>query len=47
MRHISLILEQKERAKGKNTIDLRADRVHQLYFNDPDGYEIEVNDRKD
>lgn len=32
--------------KGKNTIDLRADGVHQIYFKDPDGYEIEVNDRK-
>ena len=33
-------------AKGNFTIDYRADGVHQIYFKDPDGYEIEVNDRK-
>jgi len=33
-------------AKGKGTIDLRGDGVHQIYFRDPDGYEIEVNDMK-
>lgn len=27
-------------------IDLRWDAVHQIYFNDPDGYQIEVNDRR-
>lgn len=32
--------------KGNFTIDYRADGVHQIYFKDPDGYEIEVNDRK-
>lgn len=33
-------------AKGNFTMDYRADGVHQIYFRDPDGYEIEVNDRK-
>ncbi|MGN6194536.1 MAG: VOC family protein [Ginsengibacter sp.] len=33
-------------AKGNFTMDYRADGVHQIYFKDPDGYEIEVNDRK-
>jgi lactoylglutathione lyase len=33
-------------AKGNFTTDYRADGVHQVYFRDPDGYEIEVNDRK-
>jgi lactoylglutathione lyase len=33
-------------AKGNYTTDYRADGVHQVYFRDPDGYEIEVNDRK-
>jgi lactoylglutathione lyase len=33
-------------AKGNFTADYRADGVHQIYFKDPDGYEIEVNDRK-
>jgi lactoylglutathione lyase len=33
-------------AKGNFTIDYRADGVHQIYFKDPDGYEIEINDRK-
>lgn len=33
-------------AKGNFTTDVRADGVHQIYFRDPDGYEIEVNDRK-
>lgn len=27
-------------------IDIRGDGVHQIYFNDPDGYQVEVNDRK-
>ena len=33
-------------AKGNFAMDYRADGVHQVYFKDPDGYEIEVNDRK-
>jgi lactoylglutathione lyase len=32
--------------QGKNsTVVLRADDVHQIYFKDPDGYTMEVNDR--
>jgi lactoylglutathione lyase len=32
---------------GKQTaIFLRADGVKQVYFNDPDGYTIEINDAK-
>jgi lactoylglutathione lyase len=27
-------------------VDLRGDGVHQIYFNDPDGYQVEVNDRR-
>jgi lactoylglutathione lyase len=34
-------------AKGDFTMDYRADGVHQIYFKDPDGYEIEVNDRNE
>ncbi len=34
-------------SKGKTTtITLRADGVQQIYFKDPDGYWIEVNDEK-
>ena len=44
-------LEQKEiayvNARGvKNTVTLRPDGVKQVYFQDPDGYWIEVNDAK-
>jgi len=33
-------------SKGNFTVDYRADGIYQIYFKDPDGYEIEVNDRK-
>ena len=32
---------------NKNTINLRPDGVKQIYFTDPDGYWIEINDAKD
>ena len=36
-----------ENGKGeKNTITNRPDGVKQIYFQDPDGYWIEVNDSK-
>ncbi len=31
---------------GQQTIGVRADGVHQIYFQDPDGYWLEVNDAK-
>jgi len=31
---------------GKDKVTLRPDGVHQTYFQDPDGYWIEVNDEK-
>ena len=35
-------------AKGKkNTINIRADGVKQIYLKDPDGYWVEINDAKD
>jgi len=30
----------------KNSVTLRVDGVHQIYFQDPDGYWIEINDDK-
>ena len=32
---------------NKNTVNLRPDGVKQIYFTDPDGYWIEINDAKD
>ncbi len=32
---------------NKNTINIRPDGVKQIYFRDPDGYWIEINDAKD
>ncbi len=34
-------------AGEKNTITKRVDAVQQIYFKDPDGYWIEINDAKD
>lgn len=34
-------------AGEKNAVTLRADGVKQIYFKDPDGYWIEMNDAKD
>jgi lactoylglutathione lyase len=31
-------------AGKKNSITLRVDGVHQIFFQDPDGYWIEIND---
>jgi lactoylglutathione lyase len=31
----------------KNAITKRVDGVHQIYFKDPDGYWVEINDAKD
>lgn len=31
---------------GEGKVTLRSDGEHQIYFQDPDGYWIEVNDRK-
>jgi lactoylglutathione lyase len=32
---------------NKNTINIRPDGIKQIYFTDPDGYWIEINDAKD
>ncbi|MDP4211849.1 MAG: VOC family protein [Bacteroidota bacterium] len=32
-------------SKGNFSVTYRPDKVHQIYFKDPDGYEVEVNDR--
>jgi lactoylglutathione lyase len=32
-------------SNGNYSVSYRADKVHQIYFKDPDGYEVEVNDR--
>ena len=34
-------------AGEKNTYTIRVDGVKQIYFKDPDGYWVEINDAKD
>ncbi len=39
-------IEYENWAGEKNQVTLRVDKVNQLYFKDPDGYWIEINDAK-
>jgi lactoylglutathione lyase len=43
--HLSVPYRKSIRGDGK-TASIRPDGVHQIYFQDPDGYWIEVNDDK-
>jgi lactoylglutathione lyase len=43
--HLSIPYRKSIRGDGK-TASIRPDGVHQIYFQDPDGYWIEVNDNK-
>ncbi len=40
-------IEYENWAGDKNTVTLRLDGVRQIYFKDPDGYWVEINDAKD
>jgi lactoylglutathione lyase len=42
--HLDQLHEPYRNLKGDGKTSVRADGVHQIYFQDPDGYWIEVND---
>ena len=46
MKHLDQLGVKYRAHDGEGKVTLRPDGVHQIYFQDPDGYWIEVNDRK-
>ena len=46
MTHLDRMQVQYRNFKGDGKVSARPDGVHQIYFQDPDGYWIEVNDDK-